>query len=103
MTNKINDLAISSLQDIAEQFGFVLNHIGSKEGFDGLTLTVKFANPAKQKLVEDAYGVKMGKVFVFQGQQFKVVEYVPTRPKYPIVGARCSDGKRFKFRLNDIG
>lgn len=42
-----------------------------------------------------------GAIFIFQGKQYKLVEYSNRRPKFPIVGLRVGDNKRFKFPLND--
>jgi hypothetical protein len=95
--NKINDLAIHALTQIAEQHGLKLDQQNAKSDFSGLTLSVRFVDPVGQKVIEDAYGIEIGKVFTHRGIAFKVVEYVPTRPKYPVIAARIQDGKRFKF------
>lgn len=39
----------------------------------------------------------IGTLFTYQRHQYKVTEYVPSRPKYPYTVARQPDGKLFKF------
>lgn len=47
-------------------------------------------------------GIAIGKVFASRSRQFRVVEFRPNRPVYPVVAARIPDGKRFKFRASTV-
>ncbi len=44
----------------------------------------------------------MGKLFTFMGNKYELVGCKPQSPKFPILGKRVTDGKVFKFPVNNV-
>lgn len=51
------------------------------------------------------FGMKpedLGQEFISHGHTFKIVGLKPDRPKYPVIGERLSDGRKYKFEADRI-
>lgn len=96
---------LAAMKPIAARYGFDVASHGGRIGFAESVLKFRLLDNSP-KVQEDrgialtralnALGIKQN-AFSFRGTTYKITDYNPSRPRYPITASRTPDGKLFKF------
>lgn len=104
----------AALKDIGVELGVSLQlgrgSFRSNEGHFRLNVLAsgdgeKSVEAANWELYCTQYGLEvgdLGKTIEAGGIKFKITGIMPSRPKFPILGERLSDGRKFKFRVAEV-
>lgn len=110
---EIETAAIAALKEVAERFGLAVAPAGGVIGTENTDVTLRFKFKVTDVVVvadaeRTAWNARCRYVgllethylasFTANGEQYVAVAIEPNRHKFPIVGLRVSDGKRFKFQ-----
>lgn len=86
---------------IAKRHNLDLRAAGGSIGMDKAILRFELVDPTLKQAALASEGLD-NKEFTFRGRRYKVVDFVPSRPRFPVVAARQPDGKRFKFPMSVV-
>lgn len=54
----------------------------------------------KVPTIQEFDGIKYGDTFESNGRNFRVIDFMLNRPKFPIIAICKEDGKQYKFQMN---
>jgi hypothetical protein len=114
-TKQIGAAMLSALAPVAKEFDCVIAYKGGSYGDTAAILKIEFAERSEAGIVmtqmatdfqtyAESVGLKaddLGKSFERHGNTFKIVGFKPRATKMPVIAER-QDGKRFKFREDDV-
>jgi hypothetical protein len=111
-----NKDALAALEKVAADYGVAIKQGGSR--FTDTNANIKFElsaitssgevqTPEAQEFKRSAarFGLHpddLGGTFTSQGTQYRITGLKTRRPKYPVTGARVSDGRTFKFPASSV-
>ena len=101
----------AALQPVAKKYGLAIVGVGGTVGTteflakfeccevssDGVAQTKERSDFTDQATFFGLQASDLDRTFVSQGNEFRIVGLKPGRSKYPIIGERLADGKRYKF------
>ena len=109
---------LKACQDVAEIHGLTveggdLNDIDLRHGFEiGFRVGIPMEDGALYSTDKAMFGVlaehfglkpsDYGRIFRARGEAFRITALNPNRPKYPISVERVTDGRGFKFPVEDV-
>ena len=109
---------LKACQDVAEAHGLIveggdLNDIDLRHGFEiGFRVGIPMEDGALYSTDKAMFGVlaehfglkpsDYGRIFRARGEAFRITALNPNRPKYPISVERVTDGRGFKFPVEDV-
>lgn len=109
---------LKACQDVAETHGLVvdggeLSDIDLRHGFEiGFRVGIPMddgalysPDKAMFEVLAEQFGLEpsdYGRAFRARGEIFRITAINPNRPKYPISVERVSDGRGFKFPVEDV-
>jgi len=115
---RIRDAVDAALKETGERLGMTFRAGNMSYDPDGLSVTIKLAgsvdgedgeavDPMVQEFKRhcDQFDLRpdhLGKEIKLEGTTFRIVGLKPRSPKFPIIGQRVSDGKRFKLPLKGV-
>ena len=99
-----------AIAPVNEKYGIVAKLGSFRYTPDGLTfktqLDVTIEGIGKKDYSEEYPWMnlpKLGTEFMMQGRRFRVIEHIPSRPKFPVIGEEIGkEGKRYKFQVSQI-
>jgi hypothetical protein len=106
----LEDEVMKALKPIMESYGINIRPAGGR--YSSLQYTMKLEMKVKETAAGVSgdqaefnrscflYGCKpehYKKVFESAGEKFMITGFAPRRPKFPVLGIRIMDGRRFKF------
>ena len=109
---------LKACQDVAEAHGLIvdggdLTDIDLRHGFEiGFRVGIPMEDGALYSTDKAMFGVlaehfglkpsDYGRIFRARGEAFRITALNPNRPKYPISVERVTDGRGFKFPVEDV-
>lgn len=90
-----------AIQVIAKRHG--LSCSSGRARFDSTQFSVQVEFKTAMALQQESEALNLpldviGRIFELHGVSYKIIRLEPSRPKFPIVAERMTDGKKFKFQ-----
>ena len=98
----MRDYVVGSLWNIPFRLATVEDRMPILDRDEDRAPRAKPRSNAGAAMRQDLSGITIGNVFSAGIRQFRVVEFQPNRPRYPVVAVRIPDGKRFKFTVLQV-
>lgn len=114
---KIREVCVEYLSEFAEEMNMQIMPASARFSPTSVTVTLEFARideetgqPQDKKAVAFStsaflYGLDpdwLGKCFISNGKEFRIVGLNTRAPKYPVNCVRTSDGKTYKFKEETV-
>lgn len=112
----IGEAMVAQLKPLEEMLGVKFSYAGGTFSPDEFKVKIRTVLTAETgeaidpraedfKRYAPMYGFTaddLGREFLSNGYRFKIAGFKPSATRYPIVGTRIPDGKRFKFMLSTV-
>ncbi len=97
----IQNRAAALLKPLEDEFGVIVGVEGGKVSPDRFKLSFTFSEKASEGRLSYS-PVEVGSNFTYGGKMYRITNYEPSRPRFPVSAERLPDGKRFKFPLDVV-